>query len=148
MIGHLLRWQCYFVVFSQTKIYCPFLDRGRIPCSGLYCCWIILGAILAWWTWSFSSQTSKYSLWQCGCYLPLCQSSFPFPYETHFYWFSLCMRQSWARCTNCLLYYDQLADALAKPLSRTHFERFRAKIGVSDKGSILQVHDKQLRPFS
>ncbi|KAL4559075.1 hypothetical protein LXL04_031208 [Taraxacum kok-saghyz] len=34
--------------------------------------------------------------------------------------------------------YDQLADALTKPLTRAPFQRLRSKIGVSDGSSILQ----------
>lgn len=33
---------------------------------------------------------------------------------------------------------DQLADALTKPLNRSHFVRLRSKIGVSDGSSILR----------
>jgi hypothetical protein len=38
---------------------------------------------------------------------------------------------------------DQLADLLTKPLSRTHTEFLRAKIGLADGSSILRGHIKE-----
>ena len=38
---------------------------------------------------------------------------------------------------------DQLADLLTKPLSRTHTEFLRAKIGLVDGSSILRGHIKE-----
>ena len=36
---------------------------------------------------------------------------------------------------------DQLADALTKPLPRSHFQQLVAKIGITSQCSILRGHD-------